>query len=425
MAKKKETKSPKHPILIVGAGISGISAAVEASEAGYEVILVEKNPYIGGRVVSMNKYFPKLCPPICGMEINFKRMKRNPRITIHTLTEVQQIQGEAGDYQVTLTTKPRFVNERCTACDECVKVCPVERPNDFNYGMDKTKAIYLPHLMSWPLRYVIDMKSCLGESCSECVKACPYDAIDLSMKEETFTVQAGAVIVATGWKPYDASKIDNLGFMRYRNVITNVMMERLAAEDGPTGGKILRPSDNKEVKRIAFVQCAGSRDEKHLGYCSAVCCSASLKHARYVREQYPDSEAFIFFIDTRTPGRLESFYTQSKDDEKIHIIKGKVADITQEPTSGDLTVVAEDALSGKKTYTKVDMVVLATGLVPTLNELRFSSKLILDEYGFIAPGADNNGVFVAGCSKRPMDVARSVADATGVALKAIQTVVRS
>ena len=245
-------------VVVIGGGISGITAAVEAAEVGYDVFLIESNPFLGGRVIRANQYFPKLCSPTCGLEINFRRIKTNPRIRVFTQAEVENISGQEGDFEVTVKLTPRFVNDNCTACNKCAEVCPVERPNDLNFGMNKTKAIYLPHVMALPLKYVIDSTVCPGSECAKCVDACQYDAIDLAMPEEKLNLRIGSIIVATGWKPYDASKIDTFGFGKYPNVITNVMMERLAASDGPTGGRIVRPSDGKEISSIAFVQCAGS-----------------------------------------------------------------------------------------------------------------------------------------------------------------------
>ena len=270
-------------ILVIGGGIAGVTAALEAAEAGYDVTIVEKNPYLGGRVAQLYKYFPKLCPPYCGLEINFRRIKDNPRIRFHTMAEVESIAGGPGNFDVKVVRHPRYVNDRCTACNACVAVCPAERRNAFNFGLGKTKAIYLPHEMAFPMKYAIDEAACRLTECAKCVEVCEYGAIDLSMTSTTFTLKAGAIVVATGWKPYDATRIDNLGFGRYPDVITNVMMERLAAPNGPTRGRIVRPSNGAEVQSAVFVQCAGSRDQNHLGYCSGICCLASLKEATYLR----------------------------------------------------------------------------------------------------------------------------------------------
>ena len=412
-------------ILVVGGGISGLTAAVEAAEAGYNVTLIEKTPFLGGRVAQLNKYFPKLCPPACGLEINFRRIRFNPRITFYTLAEVDNIKGQAGNYDVTIRLNPRYVNERCVGCNACTEVCPVETFNDFNYGLNRRKAIYLPYEQAFPFRYAIDGAARRKTGCAKCVEVCKYNAIDLEMKPETKNIKVGSVVIATGWKPYDAAKIDNLGFGTSPNIITNVMMERLAAPNGPTKGRILRQSDGKEAKTVAFVQCAGSRDENHLPYCSAVCCLASLKQITYVREQYPDSKVYMFYIDIRTPGTTyERFFNKVKEDENVFLIKGKVAKVSEEPGTRDIIVEAEDILANTKIRVKVDLCVLAVGMVPTGKELRLPSDVRCNEDGFIVLGREHRGIYAAGCIKNPVDVAKSVQEATGAALKAIQTVGR-
>lgn len=404
-------------ILVVGGGVSGLTAAIEASEAGSEVYLVEQKSYLGGRVAQMNQYFPKLCPPNCGLEINFKRIKQNPRIKFFTLAEIEKIDGVEGDYTVTVKSNPRFVNQNCTACGKCTEVCPAERANEFNYGMDKTQAIYKAHEFAFPMKYVIDGSACLGAECGKCVAACQYGAIELDMSAKSFNLNVGSIVWATGWEPYDAKRVDYYGFGRHQNVITNVMMERLAASNGPTAGKIVRPSDGKEVKTIAFVQCAGSRDENHLPYCSGVCCMASLKQATYVKAASPDAKVYMFYIDVRAMGKLEDFYTKVQDD--IIMIKGKVGEITENPETKDLIVQVENQLTGEIMKETVDMVVLATGMAPSASSE--IDGITYDEDGFIV---SNPGIFGAGCVKKPLDVSSSVKDSTSAALKAIQSTVR-
>jgi len=412
-------------ILVVGGGISGLTTALEAAEVGYEVFLIEKNPYLGGRVAQLNQYFPKLCPPTCGLEINFRRIKDNPNIKVFTLATVETVAGTPGNYDVTITLSPRYVNQNCVACNECVAVCPVERENDFNFNMDATRAIYRPFEMAFPMRYVIDSSVCKGSECGKCVDACKYDAIELDMETKTMKLNVGAIVWSTGWTPYDAAKIDNLGFGKYPNIITNMMMERLAAPNGPTNGKILRPSDNKEPESIAFVQCAGSRDENHLPYCSYICCMASLKQATYIREQYPEAKIYIFYIDVRAPGqRYEKFYQQIKADENVFLIKGKVAEVAQDPDSSNITLVAENAVTGEKIKQTVAMAVLATGMQPNTAFAKLPADLKYTEDGFIINDFEKGGMFAAGCANKPADVISSNQNATGMALKAIQTLVR-
>jgi quinone-modifying oxidoreductase subunit QmoA len=385
-------------------------------------VLVEKKPYLGGRVALSHQYFPKLCPPSCGLEINFRRLRHSPRIRFLTLAQVETISGRPGSFRATIRRLPRRVNNKCTACGACVAACPVERPDEINFGMSSTRAIYLPFTQAYPLQYVIDEKTCKGTECGKCVPACPYDAIDLNMPGETIDLDVQAVICATGWEPYDARRIDGLGFGTYPNVITNTMMERLASAGGPTGGKIQRPSDGKGIESVAFVQCAGSRDVNYLKHCSAVCCMASLKQARYVREQYPEAHIYLFYIDIRSPGRLEDFYAQVQKDGKLHLIKGKVAKITQDAASADLVVEAEDALAATRIHQRVNLVVLAAGIVPADGAVRLGDNGILqkDEHGFMTSDQPSSGLLGAGCTRRPAEVAACVRDATAAALKAVQ-----
>jgi len=416
-------------ILVVGGGMAGISAAIEAAEAGSDVYVVEQGPSLGGRVAQMHQYFPKLCPPYCGLEINYRRIRSDHRhFKVFTQATLESVSGVAGDYEVTIRLAPRYViTERCIARNRCAEVCPVERPNAFNYGLDTTKAAYLPNPMAFPMKYVIDGEACVGAACSACAEACPTDAIDLQMQPKSVTVKVGAIVLATGWKPYDANNLTILGYAEHRDVVSNVQFERLAAVDGPTCGRIVRPSDGREAKRVAFVQCAGSRDVNHLPYCSSICCLSSIKEATYVRSQYPDSEVFVFYIDIRAPGRNEDFYHRIRADEGVHFIKGKVAKVFADPSgSGDLIVEADEMLSGTKRQVPVDMVVLATGMQPSLAGTAPIPGLAVefDEHGFALENRDA-GIFVAGVAHRPSDVVTTVRDATGAALKAIHTTVQA
>ncbi|MCD4790238.1 MAG: FAD-dependent oxidoreductase [Bacteroidales bacterium] len=408
----------KKNILIIGGGISGITTAVEAAEVGANVHLIEKLPYLGGQVVKMNRYFPKLCPPYCGLEINFRRIKQNSRIQVHTSTVVNKITGTKGNFIVTLRSEPEFVNNNCTLCGECEKVCETERLNEFNFNMDKTKAIYFPHEMVFPYKYVIDGSVCAGKDCNKCTEVCKYNAIDLKRKSFAFELKVDSIVIATGWEPYNALKIDNLLFGKNPDIITNVMMERLAAPNGPTKGKILKPSNGKPPKSVVFVHCAGSRDENHLSYCSGVCCSASLKQALYITEQYPESKIKNFYIDMRVSGRNEDFLSKVKAEKNIELIMGKVARIKENSDNGSLIVEAEDVLSGKIRIEETEMVVLATGIVPSRLELK---NIKYDDSGFIINEMLEDGIYAIACSKKPLDVSASLKDATGMALKAIQS----
>lgn len=409
-------------ILVIGGGIAGITSAIEAAEAGCDVVLIEKSPYLGGRVIRMHQYFPKFCPPICGLEINSKRIRNNPRITVLTMAQLEKLAGEPGDYEATIKISPRFIKESCTMCGACAEACPAHRADEFNYGLSKTKAAYLPHATAFPALYAIDRAVC-AEGCRACADACAYGAVDLTQQAETKIFKVSAVVAATGWAPYDASRIDNLGFGKHANVVTNVILERLAAVDGPTGGRILRPSDGQAPQLVAFVQCVGSRDENHLPYCSAVCCAASLKQAGYIRALYPDARVIIFYIDLRTPGRLEDLLSRVTGDDKVELIKGKVAKVEEDCRTGDLIVTAEDVIGARKIIRNVNLVVLASGIVPQTTGL--PPGFVLDEFRFVSNGSGKTGLYGAGSVRRPQEVSAAVQDATGAALKAFQCAVRS
>ncbi len=411
-------------ILVVGGGMSGMTAAIEAAEAGYDTYIVEKNPYLGGRVAQLHNYFPKLCPPYCGLEINFRRIRQNPKIRLFTMAEVEKISGEEGNFDVTIKLNPRYVNEKCTCCGKCAEACTMEIENSFNYGMNKTKAAYLPHDMAYPMRYVLDPSLIKSTDAQKVKESCPYDAIHLDMAPKSTELKVGSIVWATGWTPYDATQLDTYGFGHYPDVITNVMMERLASWTGPTQGKIVRPSDGNAPETVAFVQCAGSRDENQLPFCSGICCLASMKHATYVREQYPEAKIYVFFIDIRATDRLEDFYNKVKQDENIQFFKGKVAQITQDEASKRLVLKVEDTTTEELNEISVDMVVLATGMQPNTAENPIPLEVPYDDYGFVASQNARPGIYAAGCTRTPTGVSESVQDGTAAALKAIQSIAR-
>jgi quinone-modifying oxidoreductase subunit QmoA len=410
--------------LVVGGGISGMTAALEAAECGKDVVLVEKNPSLGGRVSQLYKYFPKLCHPTCGLEINLRRLKANKRIRVLTLAEVSAVSGKPGDYTATIKISPRFVNENCTACGACAEAVTAEFDNEFNYGMGKRKGAYLTSAMAYPQRYVIDPRLIGTPDAEKAKAACKYDAVDLGMKEETINFKVGAVVWATGWKPYDANKIQPYGYDRYANVITSVEFERLMDPFGPTGGKLIRPSDGKEAKNVAFIQCAGSRDRNHLKHCSRICCMASLKQSTYVREKYADdANVSIYYIDIRAIDRFEDFYKKIQADPKVKFIKSKVANVTADK-DGNPVLHGVDTEGYHRYDNPHDLVVLAIGMEPSVDASKIMPGVAADASGFIDINATTEAVFGAGCASNALDVNRSVQSATAGALRAIQVVNR-
>ncbi len=420
-----EVIATNQTILVVGSGISGMTAALEAAEIGKQVVLVEKRPYIGGRVTQLYKYFPKLCFPTCGLEINQRRARMNPNLTIITMAEVTDIQGEAGNYTATVKISPRYVNDNCTACGDCAKAVEGEFDDEYNYGLGKRRGAYLPHRMAHPQRYVID-PVILGTKDAEKAKAaCKVNAVDLEMQEETLSFNAGAVIWATGWQPYDANKIQPYGYDRFANVITNVEFERMADPNGPTGGRFVRPSDGGEAKNIAFIQCAGSRDHNHLLHCSRICCMATLKQTHYVQSALGDEgKSTIYYIDIRAIDRFEDFYQTVRVNPNVSFIKSKVASIVENRENGNPILHGVDTEGYNRYANEHDLVVLAVGMQPSVDKASFPVEIQVNEEGFIEPAPENGGVFAAGCSSDALDVNRAVQQATGAALRAVQVVNR-
>src|SRR5271169_220843 len=390
-----------------------MTAALEAAECGKQVILAERNASLGGRTALLYRYFPKMCHPICGLEINLRLL---------TQAEVTAVSGQRGDYTVTLKISPRYVNSNCTACGECAKAVGAEIPNSYEYNLSKTRAAYLPHAMAYPQHYVLD-PSIIGTPDADNAKAaCKYGAIDLDMQTEMIELNVGAIVWATGWKPYDAAKIQPYGYDRFDNVITSLEFERLADPHGPTGGKLLRPSDGNPAKNIAFIQCAGSRDENHLRHCSRICCMASLKQTQYVREAYgEEGKSTVYYIDIRSIDRLEDFYLKVQQDPNVKFIKSKVANIKLDEKSGDLILLGVDTEGYHRYAAQHDLVVLAVGMEPESNGIALPADIITDSSGFIEGSADG-GQFGAGAASSPLDVNRATQSATAAALRAIQVV---
>ena len=313
-------------ILVVGGGFAGLTAAIEAAELGHDVYIVEKSPYLGGRVAQLNKYFPKLCPPSCGLEIQFQRIRKNPRIKFFTMAEVTKLVGCKGDYTATVSIKPRKVAAHNVDFTLLASSLEGTVPNEFDFGLSQRKALYKSMPFAFPNRFVLDTDAL---SKADAARVAGQKFLDQNEPAREIELNVGAIVVATGWKPYDVTNLANLGAGKVKNCVTNMQLERLASPFGPTGGKIVRPTDGRRPKRIAFVQCAGSRDQNHLNYCSYICCMATLKQCQYICEQYPETQISVFYIDLRAPGRYVKVLDKVKAAPNVRFIKGKVADVAQ------------------------------------------------------------------------------------------------
>ncbi len=411
-----------YDLIVVGGGVAGVTTAIEAAEAGLKVALVEKEASLGGRVARFHHYFPKLCPPSCGLEINYRRLRSNPNVKVFTLAEIEKIEGDAPSISATIKVKPRYTKPVGFDYTAWAESCPVEFEDDYNYGMKSHKALCYPWENAYPAQWMVDERAIGNAEFEEWAKADPAGGIDLTQAEETITLTAKSMAWATGWKPYDPNNLTELGYGTSPDVLTNVMFERLSAPNGPTAGKIEAPS-GKEIKRVAFVQCAGSRDETHMPFCSGVCCSASLKQASYLREKLPEADIHMFYIDVRTPGRLEDFYQARQDDEKINLHRGKVAKVEQ--AADGLVVTAENTLTGDTENVTVDLVVLATGMQPSAATDGLPINANLDDNGFFIQEDEASAHYGVGTAVRPLGVAETLQDATGAAMKALQMARRS
>ena len=405
-------------VAVVGGGVSGISASLELANQGYKVFMVERQPSIGGHMAQLSKTYPTLDCSLCILSPKLAETKGHPLIELMTNTEINAIDGSAGAYSLTLARRPRYVNEnKCTGCGECAKVCPVEVADDFEEGTMRRKAIYLPFLQAVPNAYVVDEKNCT--KCWLCVKACKHGAINPRDEASQKKIEAGAVIVATGFRLFDPSVLTQYGFGTHPNVVTNLQLERLI-EHG-----IYRPSDRKTPRKIAWILCVGSRDSQNgQPYCSKICCMAAVKEAALLRELVPNLETWIFYTDVRAAGKgYEEFYARAKEDG-VKFVRGRVAEVV--PVSGDeLMVRAEDTLLGVQLENTFDLVVLCSAILPEVgtNELAERLGLHIGSDGFLLErhyklrpvDSQKDGVFLSGCCLGPKDVRESVVEALSAA----------
>jgi len=419
--------------LVIGGGISGIQSALDMANSGFEVILVERSPSIGGHMIQLSETFPTLDCSQCILTPKMVEVSKHPKIKLMTYSEVQDISGYVGNFKVKILKKPTYVDpDKCTLCDECTKVCPVVVPNEFDIGLTGRRAIYIPFPQAIPATYTLDIKGCPGLlpiACGKCADVCEPEAIDYDMKPEIIEEEVGAIIVATGYDLYDKENLAEYGYGKYVDVLDGLQFERLCSASGPTMGKILRPSDHKEPKEVVFIQCAGSRDpELHCAYCSKICCMYTAKHAMLYKHHVPDGQAYIFYIDIRSGGKgYEEFVQRAVEDDGVLYLRGKVSKIFED--KGKIKVWGVDTLSGKDIEIDADMVVLATAMRPSkgAEELAKKLKIALDKDGFLAEAhpklrpveSVTSGLFLAGAAQAPKDIPEAVAQASGAAAKAI------
>jgi heterodisulfide reductase subunit A len=419
--------------LVIGGGVAGIQAALDLADTGYKVYLVEKEPSIGGMMARIDKTFPTMDCSICILAPKMSDVGHHPNIELLANSEVVDVKGYIGNFRIKILKKPRYVKGDCSACGECSKVCPITAPNEFDVGLALRHAIYTPFAQAVPSTYIIDMNLCLNKDgvmvCDKCVKACERQAIDFTMRPETIELEVGTIIVAIGAEVFDPSTLPQYGYGKYLNVITSLEFERLINAGGPSGGRLIRPSDMKIPKRVAFIQCVGSRSNKSgRTYCSNVCCMNTIKDSLLIKEHWPDTEIYVFYVDIRAYGKgFEDLYKRAKK-EGVKFIRGLPAEIIEDKRNRNLWLVGENTLLKEPYKMNFDMVILSVGLEPRkdseviqrlLTLSRTQDGFFMEAHPKLRPvDAATGGIFFAGCAEAPKDIKDSVTQASAAAARA-------
>lgn len=418
--------------LVIGGGVAGIQAALDLADTGYQVYLVEKSPSIGGKMAQIDKTFPTMDCSICILAPKMSDVGKHPNIELLTNSEVIEVAGYIGNFKVKVKKKPRYVTKDCTICGDCVDACPIEVPNEFETGLTWRKSIYIPFAQSVPAQYLIDEKSCIGledNTCAKCKEVCGPAAIDFTDKGEEIEFDVGTIIVATGLDVFDPVSLTKYGYLRFPNIVTSMEFERLINAGGPTGGRLVRPSDLNIPKSVAFIQCIGSRSEQNGNpYCSNVCCMNTIKDALLIKEHWPDVRIYVFYIDIRSFGKgFEDLYRRAKEEGSI-FIRGLPAEIIEDRKSNNLLLIGENTLENKKYKVDVEMVVLSVGLRPRddssevqrlLRLSKTSDGFFMEAHPKLKPvDTPTGGVFLAGCAEAPKDIKDSVTQASAAAARA-------
>ena len=430
----------KPDVLVVGAGIAGMQAALEVADAEHQVYLVEKSPTVGGRMMQLDKTFPTLDCASCIGTPKMSQVGSSNYINLMTYSEVDEISGHAGDFKVKIRKKARFVDEnKCTGCGNCWEKCPWRTESEWNLGLGKRKAVYTPFPQAVPNIPVIDKDVCAylqTGKCRACQKFCPADAIDFEQTDKIIEVEVGAIIVTTGFDLLDPTPMTQYGYGKFENVFTSLELERMISSTGPTEGQVLL-RDGSTPKGVAIIHCVGSRDENYHEYCSRVCCMYGLKHAHLVKEK-TGADIYQMYIDMRCFGKgYEEFYKRISD-EDVHFIRGKVAQVTDIAVTDEekdrLVVVCEDTLLGTLIRVPVDMVILSIAMEPRAdaNNIARLFGLNQDKDGFFeeehykldSMSTGTEGIFMAGCCQGPKDIPDTVVQAIGAAAKALALVAR-
>jgi len=375
-------------VAVIGGGVAGIQASLDLANRGFKVYLVEKNPSIGGRMAQLDKTFPTMDCSMCILAPKMIECSHHPNVQMLTYSEVKGVKGSVGNFTVNVFRKPRYVDEKkCTGCGICSDNCPTETLNEFDENIGVRKAIYTPFPQSVPRVAVIDKETCV--ECGLCDKVCPAGAVNREQQPEEVELNVGAIVVATGFDLFDASIIPQFGYGRFKNVISAMELERLLCASGPTGGHLIRPSEGKIPRHIAFIQCVGSRDRRErIGhpYCSSICCKYAVKDAVLIKEHEENSSVSIFYIDMRAFGRgFQEFVNRAKSEFGIEFIRSNPGEISEDPRTSNLAITFEDPITRTVQNISFDLVVLCPALIPSkgMPELAKTLGIQLDNYGFV------------------------------------------
>ena len=427
--------------LVIGGGVAGIQAALDIADAGHEVVMVEREPSIGGKMAGLSETFPTLDCSQCILTPRMVEVGQHPRIKLYSYSEVEKVEGFVGNFKITIRQKARYVDvSKCTGCGECWNICPLKRnPSEFDYGMGMRPAIYIPFPQAVPARPVIDKSVCaklIRNGCGLCEKKCKAGALNFKDEDRLVEEAVGSVVVATGYKLYSIAKSQpkatlagygEYGYGKYKDVIDSLQFERLVSASGPTGGVLKRPSDGAIPKSVVFISCVGSRDNaKGLPYCSKICCMYTAKHTMLYKHKVHDGQAHVFYMDIRAGGKgYDEFVRRAIEQDGAQYYRGRVSKITQE--GGKLVVRGADTLAGMPVTIEADLVVLAAAMRPAdgIEELAQKLNIGTDEFGFLLEShpklrpveTNTAGIFIAGACHSPKDIPESVAQASAAASK--------
>lgn len=422
-------------VMVIGGGIAGIQASLDLANRGFKVSLVERSPSIGGRMAQLDKTFPTMDCSICILSPKMIECGHHPNIELLTYSEVKEVKGSVGNFEVTVLRKPRYVDEeKCTGCGICTQNCPAEAPNEFDEKIVMRKAIYMPFPQAIPRATTIDKESCI--ECGLCERVCPAGAVNREQQPEESVLDVGAIVVATGFDMFDPSVIPQYGYKRFENVITAMELERILCATGPTGGHLIRPSDGRIPESVAFIQCVGSRDRRRWvnnPYCSSICCKYAVKDAVLIKEREPSSHVAIFYIDMRAFGRgFQEFVNRAKSEFAISFIRSSPGEISEDPATKNVMVWFEDPITRTVKHIPFDLVVLCSALIPRegIGELAQILGTELDGYGFfrsadpVKKPLDSTvpGIFVCGYCLGPKtgDIPDSVTQGSATAARVAQ-----